>query len=124
MTAAPRKGRKVSFAADTAAPQADPWSQISTLRFMIHRLYGGELLVDFTGLRPRGLALAFARNLVMLAAPRGPIMVRSSHKTYDNQLPSFFSYLAGTGDGTNGLPAHRPHHLNGIKPMHNASGKS
>src|SRR3546814_2741739 len=63
MTAAPRKGRKVSFAADTAAPQADPWSQISTLRFMIHPLYGGELLVDFTGLRPRGLALAFARSL-------------------------------------------------------------
>ena len=46
MTAAPRKGRKVSFAADAAAPQADPWSQISTLRFMIHPLYGGELLVE------------------------------------------------------------------------------
>src|SRR3546814_12872436 len=84
MTAAPRKGRKVSFAADTAAPQADPWSQISTLRFMIHPLYGGELLVDFTGLRPRGLALAFARSLFMLAAPRGPIMVRSSLKTSAN----------------------------------------
>ena len=109
MTAAPRKGRKVSFAADTAAPQADPWSQISTLRFMIHPLSGGELLVDFTGLRPRGLALAFARSLFMLAAPRGPIMVRSSLKTYANQLPSFFSYLAGTGDGINGPADLRAH---------------
>ena len=102
MTAAPRKGRKVSFEASATAPEADPWSQISTLRFMIDPPYGGELLVDFTSLRPRGLALAFARGLFMLVAPRGPIMVRSSIKTYVTQLPSFFAYLAGTGDRING----------------------
>lgn len=124
MTAAPRKGRKVSFAADAAAPQADPWSQISTLRFMIHPLYGGELLVDFTGLRPRGLALAFARSLFKLAAPRGPIMVRSSLKTYANQLPSFFAYLAGTGDRINGPADLRAHHIDGFETWLSAQGKS
>src|SRR3546814_2830100 len=103
---------------------ADPWSQISTLRFMIHPLYGGELLVDFTGLRPRGLALAFARSLFMLAAPRGPIMVRSSLKTYANQLPSFFSYLAGTGDGINGPADLRAHHIDGFETWLSAQGKS
>ena len=65
MTAAPRKGRKVSFEAAATAPEADPWSQISTLRFVIDPPYGGELLVDFTGLQPRGLALAFARGLFL-----------------------------------------------------------
>ncbi|PZR49430.1 MAG: hypothetical protein DI537_58450 [Stutzerimonas stutzeri] len=48
MTAAPRKGRKVSFEAAATAPEADPWSQISTLRFMIDPPYGGELLVGFS----------------------------------------------------------------------------
>ena len=124
MTAAPRKGRKVSFEKEAAAPQADPWSQISTLRFMIHPLYGGELLVDFTGLRPRGLALAFARSLFKLAAPRGPIMVRSSLKTYANQLPSFFAYLAGTGDRINGPADLRAHHIDGFETWLSAQGKS
>src|SRR3546814_1613065 len=91
---------------------------------MIHPLYGGELLVDFTGLRPRGLALAFARSLFMLAAPRGPIMVRSSLKTYANQLPSFFSYLAGTGDGINGPADLRAHHIDGFETWLSAQGRS
>ena len=94
MTAAPRKGRKVSFEASATAPEADPWSQISRLRFMIDPPYGGELLVDFTSLRPRGLALAFARGLFMLVAPRGPILVRSSIKTYVTQLPNFFVLIS------------------------------
>ena len=106
MTAAPRKGRKVSFEASATAPEAEPWSQISTLRFMIDPPYGGELLVDFTSFRPRGLALAFARGLFMLVAPRGPIMVRSSIKTYpgrprrrrrDGRVPCRFPYSVGRG---------------------------
>ena len=98
MTAAPRKGRKVGFEGQTTEHEPDPWLQISTLRFTIAPPYGGEVLVDFTRLHPRGLALAFARGLFMLVAPRGPVAVRSSIKTYMTQLPSFFGYLAGTGD--------------------------
>lgn len=124
MTAAPRKGRKVSFEASATAPEADPWSQISTLRFMIDPPYGGELLVDFTSFRPRGLALAFARGLFMLVVPRGPIMVRSSIKTYVTQLPSFFAYLAGTGDRINGPADLRTHHIDGFERWLAAQGKS
>src|SRR3546814_4511386 len=100
------------------------WSSDVCSSDLIHPLYGGELLVDFTGLRPRGLALAFARSLFMLAAPRGPIMVRSSLKTYANQLPSFFSYLAGTGDGINGPADLRAHHIDGFETWLSAQGKS
>src|SRR3546814_20349970 len=60
----------------------------------------------------------------MLAAPRGPIMVRSSLKTYANQLPSFFSYLAGTGDGINGPADLRAHHIDGFETWLSAQGKS
>jgi hypothetical protein len=124
MTAAPRKGRKVSFEAAATAPEADPWSRISTLRFVIDPPYGGELLVDFTGLQPRGLALAFARGLFMLVAPRGPILVRSSIKTYVTQLPSFFAYLAGTGDRINGPADLRAYHIDGFERWLAAQGKS
>jgi hypothetical protein len=91
---------------------------------MIDPPYGGELLVDFTSLRPRGLALAFARGLFMLVAPRGPIMVRSSIKTYVTQLPSFFAYLAGTGDRINGPADLRAHHIDGFERWLAAQGKS
>jgi len=62
MTGSPRKGRKVSFEQDGATQGADPWDQVSALRFTIDPPYGGGVLVDFTTLRPRGLALAFARG--------------------------------------------------------------
>ena len=78
MTVSPRKGRKVSFEQDGATQGADPWAQVSALCFTIIPPYGGEVLVDFTTLRPRGLALAFARGLFSLVAPRGPIIVRTT----------------------------------------------
>lgn len=82
MTGSPRKGRKVSFEQDGATQGADPWDQVSALRFTIDPPYGGGVLVDFTTLRPRGLALAFARGLFSLVAPRGPIIVRTTVKAY------------------------------------------
>ena len=91
---------------------------------MIDPPYGGELLVDFTSLRPRGLALAFARGLFMLVAPRGPILVRSSIKTYVTQLPNFFAYLAGTGDRINGPADLRADHIDGFERWLAAQGKS
>jgi hypothetical protein len=83
------------------------------------------VLVDFTSfLRPRGLALAFARGLFMLVAPRGPIMVRSSIKTYVTQLPRFFAYLAETGDRIDGPADLRTHHIDGFEAWLEAAGKS
>jgi len=124
MTAAPRKGRKVGFEGQTTEPEPDPWLQISTLRFTIAPPYGGEVLVDFARLHPRGLALAFARGLFMLVAPRGPVAVRSSIKTYMTQLPSFFAYLAGTGDRISGPADLRASHIDGYEAWLEAQGKS
>ena len=124
MTAAPRKGRRVSFAAQAASLEVDPWSQVSTLRFTIDPPHGGEVLVDFSGLRPRGLALAFARGLFMVVAPRGPVTVRSSIKTYAIQLPRFFDYLAETGDRIEGPADLRASHIDGFEAWLEARGKS
>lgn len=120
----PRKGRRVSFAAQAASLEVDPWSRVSTLRFTIDPPHGGEVLVDFSGLRPRGLALAFARGLFMVVAPRGPVTVRSSIKTYAIQLPRFFDYLAETGDRIEGPADLRASHIDGFEAWLEARGKS
>ena len=124
MTAAPRKGCKVSFEREASTSEADPWSQVSTLRFTIDPPNGGAVLVDFTTLRPRGLALAFARGLLMVVAPRGPVTVRSSIKTYTNQLPHFFTYLASTGDRIASPTDLQARHIDGFEAWLEAQGKS
>ncbi|AIT82759.1 hypothetical protein [Novosphingobium pentaromativorans] len=115
MTAVPREGRKVSFEREASTPEADPWSLVSTLCFAIDPPHGGAVLIDFTTLRPRGLALAFARGLLMVIAPRGPVTVRSSIKTYANQLPLFFTYLASTGDRIDGPADLRARQIDGFE---------
>lgn len=124
MTGSPRKGRKVSFEQDGATQGADPWTQVRALRFTIDPPYGGELLVDFTALRPRGLALAFAHGLFSLVAPRGPIIVRTTVKAYTNTLPHFFTYLATTSDRINGPVDLRARHIDGFEAWLEAAGKS
>lgn len=124
MTTAPRKGRKVTFETGPTPREIDPWAQVSALRFTIDPPNGGPLLVDFTNMRPRGLALAFAKGLVMLVAPRGPVTVRSSVKAYANQLPRFFVYLAQTGDRINGPTDLRARHIDGFETWLAAQGKS
>jgi hypothetical protein len=114
MTAAPRKGRKVSFEAAATAPEADPWSQISTLRFMIDPPYGGELARRFHRLAATWPGARFARGLFMAGCPRGPIMVRSSIKTYVTSC-QLLAYLAGTGDRINGPADLRAHHIDGFE---------
>ena len=124
MTGSPRKGRKVSFEQDGATQGADPWDQVSALRFTIDPPYGGGVLVDFTTLRPRGLALAFARGLFSLVAPRGPIIVRTTVKAYTNTLPRFFAYLATTTDRIDGPADLRARHIDGFEAWLEAAGKS
>jgi len=58
-------------------------------RFTIIAQSGGEALIDYTRLKPRRLALAFARALRHLAAPGGPLGVRSTVKAYAVTLPQF-----------------------------------
>lgn len=124
MTGSPRKGRKVSFEQNAAAPGADPWAQVSALRFTIDPPYGGEVLVDFTALHPRGLAIAFAHGLFSLIAPRGPIIVRTTVKAYTNTLPRFFTYLATTTDRIDGPADLRARHIDGFEAWLEAAGKS
>lgn len=124
MTNAPRKGRKVTFDSGPTAPEVDPWAQVSALRYTIDPPNGGPLLVDFTNLRPRGLALAFAKGLFKLVAPRGPVTARSSVRAYASQLPRFFVYLAQTGDRIDGPADLRARHIDGFETWLAAQGKS
>ena len=124
MTSTPRKGSKVSFDAALATPPVDTWAKVSALRFAIDPPYGGELLVDLTDLRPRGLALAFARSLLMIVPPHGPVAVRSSIKAYVYRLPAFFDYLATTGDRITNVSDLRAHHIDGFEGWREMHGKS
>ncbi|WP_298280449.1 hypothetical protein [uncultured Bradyrhizobium sp.] len=105
-------------------PEADPWTQVGTLRFTIKPLHGTAVLIDFTALRPRSLALAFARGLLMVVAPRGPVTVRSSVKRYANELPKFFEYLASTDHHIGGPSDLRASHINGFEAWLEVQGKS
>ncbi|HRO04061.1 MAG TPA: hypothetical protein PLS69_10710, partial [Terricaulis sp.] len=57
----PRKGRRVAFAKDDTAPSQD--DKIAGLRFTIEPAHGGSVVLDFVDLKPRRLALAFAKTL-------------------------------------------------------------
>lgn len=102
MTGRPRKGRRVAFQREDGLPGSQDIDPISGLRFTIGAQHGGEALVDFTGLRPRRLALAFARALRHLAAPGGPLGVRATVKAYAVALPRFFDYLRESGGSVDG----------------------
>lgn len=124
MSARPRKGRRVGFGpAEAAAPTA-PRDAVAGLRFTIVVQHGGSVLVDFTGLRPRGLALAFAHALQGLAGFGGPLGVRSTVKAYATSLPRFFQYLAATGERVSGPQDVHARHVDGFEAWLEAQGLS
>jgi hypothetical protein len=93
MTGRLRKGRPVRFApADGAAPAhaSDP---LIGLRFDIQARYGGIAVVDFTDLKPRPLAIAFAGALRRQAELGGSLGARSTIKQHMNAYRRFFGYL-------------------------------
>lgn len=114
MSEHPRKGRRVVFeeAAGTGAPASDP---VSGLRFTIEPRRGSAVLVDYTALRPRRLALAFATALIRLGSPGGPLGARSTVKAYAVMLPRFFGYLDAVGRKVSGPDDLRPDDLDGFE---------
>lgn len=110
----PRKGHKLEFrSADEAEPERRDW--VTGLRFTITAQSGGDVLVDYTKLRPRRLALASACALRDLAGPGGPLGVRSTVKAYAITVPQFFAYLAETGEPIHGPDDLRAHHITGFE---------
>jgi hypothetical protein len=124
VTERPRKGRPVAFhpEAGTAPPATtDP---VTGLRFTIGTQDGREVLVDFAQLKPRWLALAFARALRRLAGPGGPLTVRSTVKAYVCTLPKFFAYLADIKDRLDAPEHLDSRHIDGFEAWLEAKGKS
>lgn len=121
MSEHPRKGRRVVFeqAARTDAPVPDP---VSGLRFTILPRRGSAVLVDYTMLRPRRLALAFAKALIRLGSPGGPLGARSTVKAYAVMLPRFFAYLHAVGRSVSGPEDLRPDDLDGFEDWLAAEG--
>lgn len=93
MTGRPRKGRPVRFApADGVAP-AHATDPVIGLRFNIQARYGGIAEVDFTGLEPRSLAIAFAGALRRQTELGGSLGARSTIMQHMNAYRRFFAYL-------------------------------
>lgn len=120
----PRKGQPVAFVADDGLDPGDASDSVTGLRFTIIPQHGAAALVDYTGLRPRRLALAFTRALRRLAAPGGPLGVRSTVKAYAVTMPRFFAYLNTTGENIDGAEHLRPHHIDGFEAWLGAEGLS
>jgi len=72
MTAVPQRPSS-DFRPEEGVAIPDDVDPITGLRFTIIAQSGGEALIDYTRLKPRRLALAFARALRHLAAPGGPL---------------------------------------------------
>ena len=124
MTERPRKGRHVVFDCEDAAIALNERDPVTGLRFTIAAQTGGEVLIDYTGLRPRRLALAFARALRHLAAPGGPLGVRSTVKAYAVTLPRFFLYLHDAGEPVTGPEDLMGGHVDGFETWLEAQGLS
>lgn len=115
MRGRPRKGHRVAFSRDDGVLVSDDADPITGLRFKITAQNGGEVLVDFTALRPRRLALAVARALRHLAAPGEPLGARSTVKAYAATLPRFFAYLMEAGEPVGGTEMLRARHVDGFE---------
>lgn len=122
MSDRPRKGRRVAFTPDESFAPDDPVDNVAGLRFTIIPQHGAEVRVDYTALRPRRLALAFARALRQLAAPGGTLTVRSTVQSYANTLPRFFAYLAEEDCQVDGPEDLRAHHVDGFESWLEAQG--
>jgi hypothetical protein len=124
MTGRPRKGHRVIFQRDDGAVVPDDSDPVAGLRFTIAAQNGGEALIDFTGLKPRRLALAFASALRHLAAPGGSLGARSIVKAYAVSMPRFFTYLLEAGEPVTGPEDLRGRHVDGFEAWLEADGLS
>ncbi|MCC6787174.1 MAG: hypothetical protein IT547_04995 [Hyphomonadaceae bacterium] len=115
-----RKGSRVVFAKDnapTAAPDA-----VAGLRFIIEPAHGGDILIDFVALRPRRLALAFARALRMMSEPGGGLGARTTVKQHAGAYLTFFEYLAEAAPRVRGPDDLRALHIDGFESWLEARG--
>ena len=117
----PRRGNRVAF-----APQPDrvvaAKNTVTGLRFVLKAQVSGEVLIDFRDLRPRRLALACAKALYALAAPGGPLTVRTTIKAYALTIRKFFDYLGRLDDRVTGPEDLRATHIDGFEEWMEAEG--
>lgn len=124
MSIRPRKGQSVAFTSELAQPAQVATESISGLRFTIRTQDGGEVLLDYTHLTPRWLALAFARALWRLADLGGRLSVRSTVRAYTRTLQWFFAYLEDTGDSPSSPQHLRMQHIDGFEAWLAVKGTS
>lgn len=124
MTGRRRKGHRLIFQRDDGAAVPDDSDPVAGLRFTIAAQHGGNALIDFAGLKPRRLALAFARALRQLAAPGGPLGARTTVKAYAVSMPRFFTYLLEAQEPIAGPEDLRGRHVDGFEAWLEADGLS
>ena len=124
MNTRPRRGQPVAFSRELIAPPQVPADVVSGLRFSIQTQDGGEVPLDYTHLKPRWLALAFARALRRLAGLGGPLSVRSTVVVYARILPLFFAYMTEAEDVPAAPRRLLVRHIDGFEAWLAANGKS
>ncbi|WCK80378.1 hypothetical protein [Agrobacterium fabrum] len=120
----PRRGRPVTFGREFVVPLQVSADVVSGLRFDIQTQDGGEVSLDYAHLKPRWLALAFARALRRLAGLGGPLSVRSTVVVYVRTLPLFFAYMTETEDVPAAPELLQARHIDGFEAWLAAKGKS
>jgi hypothetical protein len=118
-----RRGKRVTFS-KSSGQAGEAKDTLTGLRFTITAQAGGDALIDFRTLRPRRMALAFARALRQLGGPGGTLSVRSTIKAYALAVSKYFSFLAQTGDKIAGPEDIKPRHVDGFEDWMEAAGLS
>lgn len=115
-----RKGAHVAFAKDDAPTPAD--DKVAGLRFIIEPAHGGPALIDVVDLKPRRLALAFAKALRLMSQPGGGLGARSTIKQHVCAYRTFFEYLAEIGARVRGPEDLRASHIDAFESWLEARG--
>lgn len=116
----PRQGRRVAFVKDDAPTAIG--DKIAGLRFTLEPAHGGSVLIDFVSLKPRRLALAFAKALRVMGEPGGGLGARSTIKQHACAYRTFFDYLTETGARVRGPEDLSASHIDGFESWLEARG--
>jgi hypothetical protein len=122
MTDRPRKGTSVRFTPTDGAKTPHTPDSVAGLRFTLKACHGGIVDLDFTNLRPRPLAIAFAGALRRAADIGGSLGAASTIKQHIQGYRRFFDYLRNQPSVVNTPADLKAEHIDGFETALEASG--
>lgn len=124
MNCKPRKGQVARFGPEDGVLEDPAPSSITGLYFSIDARSGGTATLDFTGLRPRALAIEMAPAIRRLAEVGGPLGARSTLLAYARTVRIFFRYIVAEAPTVLSCGQVAARHIDGFESWLEAEGKS